>query len=303
MSKPLKGAANLAARQRKFHKQLSNMLLSLRSADQQYAMKSSAEEVIFSSDSEAELEDTKPSPVAAFEETYIAFNPGETPNLFQLFGGSDKVPKRHLNAILLELFSVMGNKSNVVDFEYRNGNRGRAIIVPQVRNHDSFMKQAKKLHWVESLLEHLAGDNECDKEDSAQWLSFYLGKKHDGSFTLASEALGLPLVQRLDSTSALAMWSDANINYTQQRIIKKHLRLHFGRRLFISETTFSNDSEHYYVPTYYGEYKHYKQGDKTQKPERCSYWCRDPSLVVSKELSRLLHYLDPNLVLLDLNLY
>ena len=69
MSKPLKGAANLATRQRKFHKQLSNMLLSLRSADQQYAMKSSAEEVIFSSDYEAELEDTKPSPVAAFEET------------------------------------------------------------------------------------------------------------------------------------------------------------------------------------------------------------------------------------------
>jgi hypothetical protein len=55
----------------------------------------------------------------------------------------------------------------------------------------------------------------------AQWLAFYLGKKYDGSFTLASEALGIHLVQQLDSTSMLAMWTDANINYTQQQIIKK----------------------------------------------------------------------------------
>ncbi len=86
-----------------------------------------------------------------------------------------------------------------------------------------------------------------------------------------------------------------HISYTPQRIVKKHLRLHFGWCLFISETTFSEDNEHYYLPTDYCEDKHNKQGNKTQKPERCSYWCCDPSLVVSKELSRMLDYLDPNL--------
>jgi hypothetical protein len=34
-----------------------------------------------------------------------------------------------------------------------------------------------------------------------------------GSFTLALDALGLPLVQRLDEKSTAAMWADANINY------------------------------------------------------------------------------------------
>jgi hypothetical protein len=92
------------------------------------------------------------------------------------------------------------------------------------------------------------------------------------------------------------MWADANINYTQQRIIKKHLRLHFGKRLFIPDTTFNADHEHYYIPTHYNEYKHYKNGDRMQKPERCQYWCRDPSLVVTTELSRMLDYLDPNLI-------
>ncbi len=33
-----------------------------------------------------------------------------------------------------------------------------------------------------------------------------------------------------------------------------------------------------------------------QKPERFPYWCRDPSLFVATEISRLFNYLDPILV-------
>lgn len=101
------------------------------------------------------------------------------------------------------------------------------------------MRQAKNLHWVEveSLLEHLGRDEECEKEDSAQWLSFYRGKNYNGPFTL-------------DWTSALVIWSDANINYTRQKKLLCHTLV--GRCLFISEmTTFCNVNEHYYVLTYY----------------------------------------------------
>jgi hypothetical protein len=86
-----------------------------------------------------------------------------------------------------------------------------------------------------------------------------------------------------------------HINVTQQRIIKKHLRFHFGKRLFIPEQQISKDCENYYVPTSYGEYKYYKKGDRSQKPERCSYWCRDASIVVAKELERLLDYSNDHL--------
>jgi hypothetical protein len=109
-----------------------------------------------------------------------------------------------------------------------------------------------------------------------------LEEKCDAAYTVALKALGLPLVERLGDVSALAMWSDANINVTQQRIIKKHLRFHFGKRLFIPEECISKDGEHHSVPTTYGEYKYYKKADRSQKPERCSYWCRDASIVISK---------------------
>ncbi len=36
------------------------------------------------------------------------------------------------------------------------------------------------------------------------------------------EALGLHAVQHLDGKSTAEMWADDNMNYTQQRITKKH---------------------------------------------------------------------------------
>jgi hypothetical protein len=85
------------------------------------------------------------------------------------------------------------------------------------------------------MLEHIAGDAETDKEDSVQWMAYYIGKKYYASLTLACDELGTPLVQRLDEASAESMWSDANINITQQRILRQHLHFHFGKRLFISQ--------------------------------------------------------------------
>jgi hypothetical protein len=153
-----------------------------------------------------------------------------------------------------------------------------------VKSQESFRKQAKRLSWLEALMDHVAGGNiECNREDAAQWLACYIGEKYDGSFTLACESLGLHIMQHLDAASTLAMWSDANINYTQQRIIKKHLRLHLGKHLFLPDTRIESDNLHYSVLTSYGQYKYYKGGNTAIKPERCSYWYRDPSIVVAND--------------------
>jgi hypothetical protein len=107
-----------------------------------------------------------------------------------------------------------------------------------------------------------------------------LGKKYDASFILASEALGLPLVQWLDEASTEAMWSDANIDVAQQQIIRSHLKYHFGKHMFLPQMILRADWDLYEVETLYGSYKHYKNGDQTQKPEKCPYWHRDASVVV-----------------------
>jgi predicted nuclease of restriction endonuclease-like RecB superfamily len=144
--------------------------------------------------------------------------------------------------------------------------------------------------WVEKMLAHMFGGSEADIEDAAQWLRYYLGKRHDVSFTLACDSLGIPLVEQMDDSGAEAMWAQANVNITQQRIIKRHLRHHFGKRVFIPEKKLSFDSEYYKVPIFFGEYKYYKDNDTSQKAEKCNYWCRDSTLVVSKELECLVDY-------------
>ncbi len=89
------------------------------------------------------------------------------------------------------------------------------------------------------------------------------------------------------------MWSDANINVVQQRIIRRHLKYHFGKRMFLPQMIIRADRDLYEVETLYGSYKHKKNGDQTQKPEKCPYWHRDASVVVKNELIKLLDYTDP----------
>jgi hypothetical protein len=86
------------------------------------------------------------------------------------------------------------------------------------------------------MLHHMSSGAETEMENAAQWLAYYLGKKHDTSFALACYALGIPLAEQMDDVGAEAMWSQANISITQQRIIKRHLRHHFwGKSIYTQE--------------------------------------------------------------------
>jgi transcription antitermination factor NusG len=197
ISKPSMDNAALRVYQHSFHKKLSNMVISFHAVEQPVeSLPVHRDDDSISSGSEATVKEVKEGTKVA-ESTefivgeYVKLNESDSPNLLKLFSGASIVPKHHLNALLLELFKIFGNKSSVsVDFQYKNGNRGCAIIVPRVKHQDSFKKQAKKLQWIESLLDHVAGSDQHDENDAAKWMSYYIGKKYDGPFTLALEALG-----------------------------------------------------------------------------------------------------------------
>jgi hypothetical protein len=157
-----------------------------------------------------------------FLEEYKEINKDKSPILFDLFQGKESIPARLLNALFCELQNVLKKNDSSVDFTYANGKPGRAVILTKVKTQASFLEYAWKLKWIDSMLQHIAMD-ESDLDDAAEWLCYYIGKKYDSSFTLASESLGYPLVQQMDEAATEAMWSDANVNTLQQRIIKRHL--------------------------------------------------------------------------------
>ena len=76
-------------------------------------------------------------------ESYI-LNDAETPCLTKLFGRPGKVSKCHLNAVLLEIYKVMGTKKNTIDFEYNNVTKGCAILIPKVKNEESLKIKLKR---------------------------------------------------------------------------------------------------------------------------------------------------------------
>ncbi len=90
-----------------------------------------------------------------------------------------------------------------------------------------FLELAQNRKWIEKMLEHITStDADTDKDDAAEWLAYYIGKMLNASFSVACNAVGTPLVQKMDEVSAEAMWSDANINVMQQRLIQRHLQFH-----------------------------------------------------------------------------
>ncbi len=230
--------AYLAARQQRLHKDISENILSLERPKECKELYEKAEE---EQEVEEESEDERieePSTKSEFILPQTCISEEKTPTLFKMFSGEQQVPTCILNSLFLELVDLLKSNKNAVNFYYANGKPGLTVIVPQVKTLPAFMEKAWKLQWIESLLSHVACEG-LEKDEAAEWLCYYIGRKHEASFTLASESLGYPLVQRMTEAAAQAMWADANINHTQQRILKRHLRQCFGKRIFIPENHFS----------------------------------------------------------------
>jgi hypothetical protein len=185
-------------RQQRLHRELPEILISL------YPKILGCTETF----EEEEIEDTvdvvdkiksasvEPS-LPVFVEELKSINKENVPMLFKVFKGTEKVPVRHSNALFCELQNVLKRKDNAVDFTYGNNKCGHTVIIPKVKTQASFMEKARQLKWIESILEHIVmeGSEGTDLEDAAEWLCYYMVKSMIAHFTLASEALGYPLVQ------------------------------------------------------------------------------------------------------------
>jgi len=109
-------------------------------------------------------------------------------------------------------------------------------------------------------------------------------------FTLALEALRMPVVQCMDKKSTMTMLADERIDHTQQSIIKRYL-------VCIQVSTYSFQTQELNgimsnilcQPTTMNV-------NITKKGTKCRYWVQDPSLVLNRELSRMLDCLDSNVI-------
>jgi hypothetical protein len=76
----------------------------------------------------------------------------------------------------------------------------------------------------------------ASRDDAARWIMTYLGMKFPTEFVKAASEIGMPIHgKKMSAERAFAMWSDANINTTQQRIVNQHFAAFFGHRFTVPE--------------------------------------------------------------------
>jgi len=173
----------------------------------------------------------------------------EFPSLYQY--GIPMV-KSCLQAVLRDVYLVSQSAvagTNVLTFQLFNESTCSLMSIPSSADYDRFKRNARRTKWIDKLL-RLNAAEEVEVEEGVTWLLRYLGEKYSDLFTAVAVQLGLLLAPKvMDAESACAMWEEANCPVRAQRIILRHLKHFFGRRITVPEHQLRDLEEGALLPT------------------------------------------------------
>ncbi len=84
-----------------------------------------------------------------------------------------------------------------------------------------------------------------------------MAKRHEVSFLASKKDCGLPVIQRMEASTAAAIIADANITRTQHHIISKFMRYDFRSQVIVPESKQVELGQHHRHPlAFYSSYTH-----------------------------------------------
>jgi hypothetical protein len=159
--------------------------------------------------------------------------------------------KSCLQSVLRDIYSIsqVDAASNLLTFQLFNESTCSLLNIPSSADYNRFKRNAKRTKWIEQLLRLNAVDEERSEEGVA-WILRFLGENYSEQFTAVAVQLGLLLAPKvMDAESACAMWEEANCPVRAQRIILRHLKHFFGRRITVPEQKIRDLEEGTLLPT------------------------------------------------------
>jgi hypothetical protein len=145
----------------------------------------------------------------------------------------------HLDFLTQEILKFYGHSS--IKFIRGNNCMGSLVLVPSHSKMERYEAElCKKNSAVDVLLNSMSTSSNSKKEEAAKCLIKDLYKKFEECF--ASVAIEMNLIiekqqeNKMDAVSTEAMLQEANLTTKSARILSCHLRQHFGRSLFASES-------------------------------------------------------------------
>jgi len=142
--------------------------------------------------------------------------------------------------------SEMFKDKNLLQIKRFRGTPTALIPVPQAKNEEGFIKNAKRNKWLSKIPQVLFPNGE---KIAVEWILKEFGKKYEDEFILSAKELGYPLFsKKMNAVTAAAMWQESNVNLRSQRTILRYLANEFGKRLVVPETEISKLGQNFVEP-------------------------------------------------------
>lgn len=181
------------------------------------------------------------------------------------------------------------NESTELKFKRGNNTEGTMIIVPAFRGLDNYEKHLKGNESViDSLLNAITRHSKCQNEEAAEALLMALYHKCEEPFISVAVrkgvANGIP-PKVMDEVSVETMLHEAGVNWTNGRILFRHLRQFFGRSLVVSERK---------RRSYFGNNDFPPEVDRIVLPDKTvvSYWWKQPDLLLKHQMTDMVTLVD-----------
>jgi hypothetical protein len=189
---------------------------------------------VIAEDKDANDDNADNKPELAFVDAGISIDSDTFPILSKLCGCKTEIQSMMVNGLLKEVLTMPSVSNCKIEYTIFVSNAHSCLKnIPSHSTKVAFLKRSgrKGQKWVEAILEHLPGN----KVDAARWLMSYLGNHYEDTFTDAATKMGLPCCLCMDPYDAIRMRDEANVNLSQQKVIKQYLRASLGKKICIPD--------------------------------------------------------------------
>jgi hypothetical protein len=164
----------------------------------------------------------------------IHFDPNEFPLL-----NSIGITPMNIDCLVQEIVKFHGHRS--IKFIRGNNRPGSLILMPSHSKLERYEAElSKQSSAIDLLFDSISTSSSYEKDEAAECLIKVLSKKFEESFATVAIEMNVMVEQepekKMDVASTEAMLQEANLTTKSTRILNRHLRQHFGRSLFASES-------------------------------------------------------------------
>jgi hypothetical protein len=195
------------------------------------------------------------------------------------------------NAGHYNLFDRLVNEitkfSGGTEINYKRGNNSEGIIaVPAFRTLHNYERSFKaESSIIDTIIKAVTRNTKCKPNEACEVFLGGIYNRYEDSFISTAVkqgvANGIP-PKVMDEVSVEAMLNEAGVNWTNGRVLFRHLKQYFGRSLVVSEKK---------RRVFFGNNDFPPQVDREILPDKTvvSYWWKQPDLLLKHQLNQMVN--------------